>query len=109
MINEKCQMRNGKFLGFPACLKHQLRRLGSVAHHEVKRAGRSFPEACVSVQGNGDAYGGVLTGKLEAAFKQPVVDLIDVERSTLFTQQESDGLRNRSVHEPVAKSFSIWP
>ena len=86
-----------------------LRSFRCVAHHEVKRAGSSFSKACISVEGNCDADGGILTCKLEAALKQPVVDLIDVECSTFFAEQESDGLRNGSIHEPIAKSFGIRP
>src|SRR5258706_3815274 len=84
-------------------------RLGRVAHHEVKRAGSSFSKACISVEGNCDADGGILTCELETAFKQAVVDLIDVEGPTFFTQQEGDSLRNGSIHKAIAKGFCVWP
>jgi hypothetical protein len=45
-----------------------LRSLGRVAHHEVKGAGGGFSEACISIEGNGDADGRVLTCELKAAF-----------------------------------------
>ena len=97
-------------LGVPRVLAvNDLRSFRGVAHHEVKRAGSSFSEACISVDGNCDAYSGILTCELETAFKQAVVDLINVECPTLFAQQEGDGLRNGSIHEAIAKGFCVWP
>ena|SRR5437762_11428717 len=84
-------------------------RFRGVAHHEVKRAGSSFSKACISVEGNCDADGGILTCELETAFKQAVVDLIDVECPTFFTQQEGDSLGNGSIHKAIAKGFCVWP
>ena len=89
-------------LGFFSCLERYSGRLGGVAHHEVKRAGSSFSKACISVEGNCDADGGILTCELKTAFKQAVVDLIDVEGPTFFTQQEGDSLRNGPIHKAIA-------
>ena len=72
-------------LEFQACVG--LGRLRCIADHEVESAGRGFSKARIAVEGNGDAYSWILTGKLEAAFEQTVVDLIDMKRSALFTQQ----------------------
>ena len=81
--------------------------LGGVAHHEVEGSGGDFAKAGVAVEGNCDADGRVLTGKLEATFEQTIVELVDVKWSTFFAKQERDGLGNRAVHEAIAEHFDV--
>ena len=57
---------------------HRSGSLGGVAHDEVEGAGGDFAKAGVAIEGNSDADGRILTGKLEATFEEPVVELVDV-------------------------------
>ena len=71
-------MENGKssawFVG-----NHSSRGFGGgVAHHEVEGSRRGLTEACVTVKRNSYADRGILAGKLEAAFQQAIVNLVDV-------------------------------
>src|SRR6185437_12674211 len=79
-----------------------------IANHEIECAGRGFSKARVAVEGNSNTYRRVLAGKLKAAFQQAIVNLIDMECAAFFTQQESNGLRNSSIHEAIAHGFGVW-
>src|ERR1043165_1850509 len=78
-----------------------------VAHDEIERAGRDFAKARVAVEGDRNADGRVLAGKTKAAFEQAVVNLVDVQWSTFFTQQQGDCLWNGAVHEAVAEHLDV--
>src|SRR5215213_1764255 len=80
---------------------------GGIAHHEVEGAGGDFAKARVAVERDCHADGRVLTRKLEAAFEQPIVELVYVQWSTFFAEQECHRLWNRPVHEAIAEHFDV--
>src|SRR5215218_3340097 len=77
-------------------------RLRGVADGEVEGAGGDLAEAPVAVERDGDADGRVLTGELEAAFEQAVVEFVDVERPARLAQQDGRGVGDGALEEAVA-------
>src|ERR1700730_3561288 len=81
-------LRSGNLLGIP--------------HHEIEGARSNLPKATVAIQRNGDADRGIRSREPEAAFKQPIIDFVDMQWGALFTQQHRHGLRYRTIHKAIA-------
>ena len=86
-------------------LRCALRRPRCLAHDQVERAGSNLTKAAIAIQRHRYADGGIVTGKVKAAFHQTIVDFIYMERLACFPQQHRRRLWNCAVNESIVRDF----
>src|ERR1700686_2077954 len=83
------------------------RRLSCITNDEIKSTGSDLAKACVAVQRNRDADGGIVAGKAEPAFHEDIVDFIYVQWATRLAQNHRRRLGNSTIKKAIAGGVNI--
>src|SRR5437660_4315611 len=81
--------------------------LRRVTNHEIESSRSNLAKAAVAIQRDGNTDRGIVTGETKSTFQQAVVNFVNVQRPSGFTQNHSCRLRNRAIEKAIVNSLDI--